>query len=153
MILLMVLLAVIAGALLSVQAAVNSQLGSVVGTFRSAFLTFSIGALVTAMLIYLFEPSHAVTLMDVPKWQMIGAMFGVPYVAIMAFSVQRIGAAVATVAVITGQVAMSILIDTFGWFHNPSIAFSFSRVLAVICLVFALYFIYTSKSAKNAAAH
>lgn len=149
MILLMVFLSVIAGALLSVQAAVNSQLGSVVGTFRSAFLTFSVGALVTAMLIYLFEPRYAVTLMDVPKWQLIGAMFGVPYVAIMAFSVQRIGAAVATVAVITGQVTMSIMIDTFGWFGNQVIPFSITRVLAVVCLVIALYFIYTSNAAKN----
>lgn len=149
MILLMVFLSVIAGALLSVQAAVNSQLGSVVGTFRSAFLTFSVGALVTAMLIYLFEPRYAVTLMDVPKWQLIGAMFGVPYVAIMAFSVQRIGAAVATVAVITGQVTMSIMIDTFGWFGNQVIPFSITRFLAVVCLVIALYFIYTSNAAKN----
>jgi len=149
MILLMVFLSVIAGALLSVQAAVNSQLGSVVGTFQSAFLTFSVGALVTAMLIYLFEPRYAVTLMDVPKWQLIGAMFGVPYVAIMAFSVQRIGAAVATVAVIIGQVTMSIMIDTFGWFGNQVIPFSITRVLAVVCLVIALYFIYTSNAAKN----
>ncbi|CAI1561135.1 Uncharacterized protein conserved in bacteria [Serratia proteamaculans] len=153
MILLMVLLSVVAGALLSIQAAVNSQLGSAVGTFRSAFLTFSIGALVTAVLIYFFEPRQAVTLMDVPKWQLIGAMFGVPYVAIMAFSVQRIGSAVATVAVITGQVAMSIMIDTFGWLGNHAIDFSLCRVLAVVCLVFALYFIYTSNSAKNAAVH
>lgn len=151
MTLIMVILSIIAGALLSIQAAVNSQLGSVVGTFRSAFLTFSIGALITAMLIYLFEPKHAVTLLDVPKWQLIGALFGVPYVAIMAFSVQRIGAAVATVAVITGQVAMSIMVDTFGWFHNPVIEFSFTRVLAVICLIFALYFIYSSDSVKNTA--
>lgn len=46
-------------------------------------------------------------------------------VAIMAFSVQRIGATVATMTVITGQVAMIILIDTFGWFHNPIHCFLF----------------------------
>lgn len=43
----MILLAVIGGALLSVQAAINGQLGTKVGVFRSAFLTFSVGALIT----------------------------------------------------------------------------------------------------------
>lgn len=37
MTILMILLAVIGGALLSVQAAINGQLGTKVGVFRSAF--------------------------------------------------------------------------------------------------------------------
>ena len=111
MILLMIILAVAGGALLSIQAAINGQLGSKVGVFRSAFLTFSVGALVTALLIFFFEPKQSVTLMDVPKWQLIGALFGVPYIVIMVLAVQRIGTAVATVAVIFGQLAMSMLIE------------------------------------------
>ena len=103
MTILMIMLAVIGGATLSVQAALNGRLGSNVGVFRSAFLTFSVGALVTALLIFFFEPRHAVTLLDVPKWQLLGALCGVPYIVIMVLAVQRIGTAVATVAVIFGQ--------------------------------------------------
>ena len=50
MTLIMILLAVCGGATLSIQAAINGQLGSNVGVFKSAFLTFSVGALVTALL-------------------------------------------------------------------------------------------------------
>ena len=35
----------------------------------------------------------------------------------------KIGAAVATVAVIFGQLLMSILIDNFGWFGNETLPF------------------------------
>ncbi len=70
----MIILAVIGGATLSIQAAINGQLGSSVGVFKSAFLTFSVGALVTALLIFFFEPKQAVSLMDVPKWQLLGAL-------------------------------------------------------------------------------
>ncbi|WP_269448103.1 DMT family transporter [Marinomonas gallaica] len=35
------------------------------------------------------------TLMDVPKWQLLGAMLGVPYVVIMVLAMQRIGMAMA----------------------------------------------------------
>ncbi len=51
MLILMIVLAIIGGAALSVQAALNGRLGSNVGVFKSAFLTFSVGAVVTALLI------------------------------------------------------------------------------------------------------
>lgn len=144
MTLMMILLAVIGGATLSIQAAINGQLGSKVGVFKSAFLTFSVGALITGLLIVFFEPKHAVSLLDVPKWQLSGAMFGVPYIVIMVLAVQRIGTAVATVAVIFGQLTMSMLIDNFGWLGNDAIAFSMSRLGAILCLGIALFFIYAS---------
>ncbi|HCA7855627.1 DMT family transporter [Enterobacter cloacae complex sp. JNL001] len=140
----MIILAVIGGATLSIQAAINGQLGSSVGVFKSAFLTFSVGALVTALLIFFFEPKQAVSLMDVPKWQLLGALCGVPYIVIMVLAVQRIGTAVATVAVILGQLTMSMLIDNFGWLNNEAIPFSVSRFGAVVCLSIALFFIYSS---------
>lgn len=140
---LMIVLAIIGGATLSVQAALNGRLGSNVGVFKSAFLTFSVGAVVTALLIFFFEPNHSVTLMDVPKWQLLGALCGVPYIVIMVVAVQRIGTAVATVAVIFGQLSMSVLIDNFGWLGNEVITLSGSRIAALVCLAIALYFIYS----------
>lgn len=162
MTILMIVLAIVGGAVLSIQAAINGQLGSKVGVFRSAFLTFALGALVTALLIFFFEPKQTLTLMDVPKWQLLGALCGVPYIVIMVLAVQRIGSAVATVAVIFGQLAMSMLIDNFGWLGNEAIHFSATRLGAVICLGIALFFIYSSskssatpavKKLKKASAH
>lgn len=144
MLFLMIILAVIGGATLSVQAALNGRLGDQVGVFKSAFLTFSVGAVVTALLIFFFEPSHSTTLMDVPKWQLLGALCGVPYIVIMVVAVQRIGTAVATVAVIFGQLSMSVLIDNFGWLGNEAISLSGSRISALVCLAIALYFIHSS---------
>jgi transporter family-2 protein len=148
MLILMIVLAIIGGAALSIQAALNGRLGSNVGVFKSAFLTFSVGAVVTALLIFFFEPKHAVTLLDVPKWQLLGALCGVPYIVIMVVAVQRIGTAVATVAVIFGQLSMSVLIDNFGWFGNEAISLSVSRMGALVCLAIALYFIYVSSKSE-----
>ncbi len=78
--------------------------------------------------------------MDVPKWQLLGALCGVPYIVIMVVAVQRIGTAVATVAVIFGQLSMSVLIDNFGLLGNEVISLSGSRISALVCLAIALYF-------------
>lgn len=118
--------------------------------FKSAFLTFSIGALLTALLIFFFEPRHDITLLDVPKWQLLGALMGVPYIIIMVLAVQKIGTATATIAVIFGQLLMGMLIDSFGWLGNAQIPFSYYRLGAVVCLGVALYFIYQSNKPKQA---
>lgn len=140
----MIILAIIAGAALSVQAAINGKLGAQVGVMKSAFLTFSLGALITGLLILFVQTPHAATLLTVPKWQLMGALFGVPYIIIMVTAVPRVGTAVATVAVILGQLSMGMLIDNFGWLDNPPIAFSWQRVAAIFCLAVALWLIYRS---------
>ncbi|HEJ9095263.1 TPA: DMT family transporter [Serratia odorifera] len=146
MTLIMIMLAVLAGAVLSMQAAINGRLGQSVGVLKSAFLTFFLGALVTALLILFFAQPMSATLLSVPKWQLLGALFGVPYIIIMVLAVQRIGTAVATVAVIFGQLAMSVLIDSFGWLGNAEIPFSLNRALALLCLAVALVLIYRSNA-------
>lgn len=141
---LLLLLVVGAGAVLSVQAAINGRLGEAVGVLRSSLLTFVVGAIVTALLILFFEPAHAVSLLEVPKWQLSGALFGVVYMLVMVGAVPRVGTAVATVAVILGQLGMGMLIDNFGWLGNPPIELSTSRMLAMVCLALALVFMYRS---------
>ena len=142
----LLLLVVAAGAVLSVQAAINGRLGQTVGVLRSSLLTFTVGTVTTGLLIVFFEPAHAVTLLDVPKWQLSGALFGVVYMMVMVGAVPRVGTAVATVAVIVGQLGMGMLIDNFGWLGNPSIELSGSRILAMVLLGLALVFMYRSST-------
>ena len=144
--LLLLVLVVAAGAVLSVQAAINGRLGQTVGVLRSSLVTFSVGTLVTGLLILFFEPAQAVSLLEVPKWQLTGALFGVVYMMVMVGAVPIVGTAVATVAVIVGQLAMGMLIDNFGWLGNTAIELSGSRVLAMLCLALALVFMYRSSA-------
>ncbi|ROM82575.1 hypothetical protein BK654_00050 [Pseudomonas brassicacearum] len=145
----LLLVVVAAGAVLSVQAAINGRLGQTIGVLRSSLLTFAVGTVTTGLLIVFFEPAHAVSLLEVPKWQLSGALFGVVYMIVMVGAVPRVGTAVATVAVIVGQLGMGMLIDNFGWLGNPAIELSGSRILAMACLALALVFMYRS-SARQA---
>lgn len=142
----LLLVVVAAGAVLSVQAAINGRLGQAVGVLRSSLLTFVVGAITTALLILFFEPAHAVSLLEVPKWQLSGALFGVVYMLVMVGAVPRVGTAVATVAVIVGQLGMGMLIDHFGWLGNPAIELSANRLLAMVCLGLALVLMCRSSS-------
>ena len=143
----MIALAIFGGAMLSVQAAVNASLGATQGAIRATFLTFLVGTAFSSLLVIFLEPAHSITLFDVHKWQLLGSLLGLVYVLTMVFAVQRIGTAIATVAVILGQLSMSILIDSFGWLGNRAISFSVNRLLAALFLAAALYFIFSGQEA------
>lgn len=99
--------------------------------------------------VFLFEPPHAQTLFNAPKWQLMGAVFGVIYMVVVVFAVPRIGIAGMTVSVIAGQLMMSILIDHFGWLNNAVIELDAQRYLAIVLLLGAIFMIYLSNKRKE----
>lgn len=139
---LIILLAIASGIALSAQAAINGQLGAKVGVIESSLLTFSVGTVITGLLIFFFEPSYDATLLSVPKWQLAGAMFGIVYMIVMVAAVPKVGVAIATVATILGQMIMSLVIDTQGWLGNAPIELNYWRVAAMLCIAGALVCIY-----------
>lgn len=149
MLVLMIVLVIISGAVLCAQSAINGRLGSHVGVLESAWLTFTVGALISFLYAFLFEPQHALTLFTAPRWQVTGAFFGVVYMLVIVFAMPRVGTAAATVSVISGQLLMSLLIDNFGWLNNPVIALSHSRYAAMALLAIALFLIYRSNARQG----
>lgn len=138
------LLAIISGMALSSQAAINGQLGAKIGVIQSALLTFAVGTVVTILLIVFFEPSYDATLLTVPKWQLMGALFGIIYMVVMVAAVPKIGVAIATVATVLGQMVMSLVIDSQGWLGNAPIELNYWRFASMLCIACALICIYVS---------
>lgn len=142
-------LLLLGGAVLAAQSAVNGRLGATVGVLPSAWLTFVMGAVVTFLLVFFFEPPHEATLFNVPKWQLTGALFGVVYMLAIVFAIPRVGTAAATVAVISGQLLMSLMIDHFGWLNNARLPLDSSRLVAIALLAGALCLIYLSNARRE----
>ncbi|EKF57319.1 hypothetical protein QWE_23316 [Agrobacterium albertimagni AOL15] len=146
--LLFVVLALGGGVALATQSSINGRLGDAAGVLETAWLTFVLGAAISFLLYFFFEPPHAMTLFTAPKWQLIGALFGVVYILVSVFAVPRVGIAAATVAVITGQLSMSLLIDHFGWLNNAEIPLSPARYLSIALLAGSMALIYLGNRRK-----
>lgn len=138
------ILLLIGGSVLAAQSSMNGKLGANAGVVESAWLTFAVGAVITFLLMVFFESPKEATLLTVPKWQLIGALFGVVYMLAIVFAVPRVGTAAATVAVISGQLLMSLLIDHFGWLGNTRMPLEMSRYVSMALLMGALALIYLS---------
>lgn len=137
-------LLLLGGALVASQSSINGALGVKTDILTSAWLTFSIGAAVSLLLVLFFEAPQPETLFSVPKWQLLGAVFGIFSMIVIVYSVPLIGIAAANIAIIAGQLMMGLIIDNFGWLDSSLISIDNKRIAAIGLLSCALYLIYLS---------
>lgn len=134
------LLPLIGGALIAAQAPVNARLRLVLGSpIGSAFVSFLIGtALLGLALVALGQAGRLGALGGGPAWAYVGGLFGAVFVVATLLAAPQVGVTVTFVSVVVGQVALSVLIDRFGWFGVSALELSWERVAALGLLVASL---------------
>ena len=113
-----VLLIVIVGVGLAVQAATNARMGAALGMpVASALLNFLVGSVLLGLALAsgIFGRARLAGLAEAPWWAYIGGALGAAFVTMAVVAVPRVGAAVTFAAVIFGQLIGAMIIDTFGW--------------------------------------
>ncbi|WP_411342974.1 DMT family transporter [Paenibacillus sp. WLX1005] len=148
--LVLMILPLLAGIGLSIQSAVNGTLGRQIGTIESAFFTFFTGAIVLTIVVNFFGQGNMLNLHEVPRWQLLCAIFGVIYLSLMVLAVPKIGVTAAVISVIVGQLVASMAIDQFGWFESAVVPFGWKRLIGVVLMLIALYFVFREKKADSA---
>jgi transporter family-2 protein len=132
-----ILLALIAGAVLPIQGAINGLLRADIGApFPVGAFSFAIATL--SMLIVLAltrladgpKPEFA-GLMQMPWWGWIGAACGATYVTTVFTAIPAIGAATTVGLTVAGQQIASLFVDRYGWFRLPKRAISALRFAGV----------------------
>jgi transporter family-2 protein len=129
---LLLLLALAAGVLLPVQAGVNAQLRSAVGSpLTAALVSFLVGTagLVTAAVILRTPMALRGAWVDSPWWQWVGGLIGALYVIATIVLAPRLGAATLVAAVVAGQMIASLLLDQYGLLGFPTHPINGLRVL------------------------
>ena len=116
------LLAILAGAALPVQFAVNSELrGAVGGPVTAAAISFLVGtfALAAAVLLSRQEVPALSGVSQAPWWAWTGGVLGAFLVAASIILTPRLGAATTVTFIVAGQILASIILDHFGLLNLP----------------------------------
>lgn len=132
-----VLVGVGAGCLVGMQAPINSRLGKTVGSVQAATFSFLVG---TALLLLIASfvnggLGRLGQVRDVPWWALVGGLLGAVYVTVALIAVRTLGASGLTAVVITGQLAISVVIDRFGLFGLARQHIDASRIVGLLLLV------------------
>ena len=132
------LLALVAGALIPVQAAANAALSkSIRGNVpASALILFLVAGIVTVVALLLArEPAPTLeSLRSAPWWSYLGGLIVAFYVLSITFLAPRIGIGTAISLIVTGQILAALTIDHFGLLRSLTFPLTPVRLLGAVLM-------------------
>ncbi|MGG1660421.1 DMT family transporter [Brevibacillus sp. NRS-1366] len=133
------ILLLFAGMMMPVQSAANVQLRS---ALTSPYLALAIAYFIGFLLLFILcitQKNTISTLFHALKtkqsWAWLGGAVGVIAVLANLVSAPVLGASLTFALLLTGQMAMSIVIDHFGFFHMPKRKASASRLIGITVIL------------------
>lgn len=131
-------IAIIAGAVLPVQASLNAKMGRAVGDpVYAALISFvvgSFGLMLYALLakVDLSQVSNAGSM----HWSVwMAGLLGAFYVASVIILVPKIGVALTFGLIVTGQLGLSLILDHYGLLGLPVHAINWQRIAGILCII------------------
>ena len=139
-----IIMALLLGAILPLQATINTRLSKIVGgPVVSAFVSFSVGTI--ALLLYLLI-TRQIKLDTIPFresswWMWIGGLLGAFFVAGIVVLLPRLGVALSFSLVVAGQMAIAILFDHYGWIGTTIREISLGKIAGAVLLIVGVFLI------------
>lgn len=135
---LFLLLALAAGALLPVQAGLNAQLRSALGSpVAAALISFLVGTAGLATIALLMRSPLPLgrAWATTSVWQWSGGLIGAAYVLAAIVLAPRLGAATLIAAVVAGQMLSSLVLDQYGLAGFPVHSLTLVRLLGAALVI------------------
>lgn len=138
-----ILLALIGGIFLPLQALINARLASeVTSSVWAAFISFTTGTIILAIYLAVSRTPapnlHQLT--TLPVWMFSGGLLGAFFVVMTTMTVPRLGAAALISLIILGQMASSLLLDNFGFLQDNH-AVSLERLIGAGLILAGTYLV------------
>lgn len=145
-------LAIIAGALIPVQAATNAVLSQITGhVFYSSLILFGVSMVVVLAFILIFKPAPPLfaDLIDAPLHSYVGGLIVAIYVLSITFLAPKIGVGNAVFLVVTGQILSSTIIDHYGLFGASIFSLNIGKSVGIVCMIVGLIIVNYSQVTKD----
>jgi bacterial/archaeal transporter family-2 protein len=136
-------LTAVAGALVAMQAPINSGLGRAVGTFAASTISFAVGTVILALICVTVgggfgDVGHV---RDLHWYYLVGGALGAVYVTTVLVTVRELGAGGVTATTIAGQLTMAVALDRLGILGLPERPLAIPRIIGVLLLAAGVYLI------------
>ena len=134
----LLILALVAGAVVPFQSAINANLTRGLGhplwaTFAS--LVVSILVLLPIMLALRLPLPSLAFISKAPLWMWAGGAFGVCFISLALVLLPKLGASGFIALALAGQVVASLVLDHFGWFGLVEREMTLPRVVGAVLLI------------------
>ena len=139
----LLLLPLIAGACLPLQAGINGQLArQVSSTLSAALISFIVGTLALLLLVLIQREAPSLgALKGLSWWHWSGGLLGAFFIFVAAFAGPRIGALLLMTLVLAGQLGMALTLDHFGWAGFREAPISLGKIGGLLLIVAGIWLI------------
>ncbi|MCT4601382.1 MAG: DMT family transporter [Marinifilum sp.] len=134
----LMILILLVGCLMPIQASVNAKLGTFLkAPLMAALVNFMVGGTILLFVVIgMRTPNNLIqTIKEAPLHAWIGGAIGAVYVSSVIFLVPRLGAALSFALIVLGQLAFSLVIDHFGLFGISVQPINWGRVLGIMLIL------------------
>jgi transporter family-2 protein len=140
---LLMVLTLLMGAILPIQAALNGKLMRTFGQpVIGATISFLTGTIVLLLYAFATKASFSPALARDTSWyHWMGGLIGAIYVTGIIMLIPRLGAGLAFSLAVSGQLLMSVLMDQFGMLGVPVNPISPSKLLGMALLITGVFLI------------
>lgn len=133
-----IIIALISGALMSVQGVFNTGVTKQTGTWLTNSWVQLTGFAV-CVAVWLFkerQENNIASLFQIDhKYMLLGGVIGAFITLTVILSMDRLGPAQAVLLIVISQVVVAYLIELFGWFAVEKVGFQWSKLVGVIVAI------------------
>ncbi|WP_321296548.1 DMT family transporter [Marinifilum fragile] len=134
----LMILILLVGCLMPIQASVNAKLGTFLkAPLMAALVNFVVGGSILLFVVLgMRTPNNLLqAVKEAPFHAWIGGAIGAVYVSSVIFLVPRLGAALSFALIVLGQLAFSLVIDHFGLFGVSAQPINWGKILGVLLIL------------------
>lgn len=137
----LLLMALVAGALIALQAGINSQLGVLLkNSLMATVVAFALSVLVSGLALISFTsqwPQWS-EVRAVPWYLWFGGVMSATGVGLFYFLIPKMGVGAMMSYALTGQLVLAVLASHFGWFGLPQVPLNQTKLIGLSAMVVGL---------------
>lgn len=133
------LMALIAGSLISLQNIFNSKVNERTGSWATTSLVLGMGFLASLIIGLIMEGPHLFMLQNMKPWYWASGTIGVGVVICLVQGIKLLGATYAISIVLTSQLVFALLWDSLGLFGLEKIPFTFLQLIGVVVIAGGIF--------------
>ncbi|WP_054955306.1 DMT family transporter [Paenibacillus dakarensis] len=130
------MLAIIAGSLVSLQTIFNSKVNEKASPWSTTALVLGLGFAASLIISLVVEGKNTFTIFgQMQPWYWFSGMIGVGVVICLVHGIRLLGPTYAISVVMTSQLGFALLWDSLGWFGLEKVPFTFNQLLGVLVII------------------
>lgn len=139
--LVLAVIAVIGGAVVTLQAQFIGLMDQKMGTVESVFFTYAIGGVMIAVVLAILRGGNLAAWRNVPWYALTSGLAGLVIIAALSYTVPRLGIVTAFTIFVASQFLVGALFDHFGLLGATVRPLDISRLLGVAVLLLGVWLI------------